>query len=487
MSKEEVQKELSHANLALKKKISLFSAIIPVIVLKLLILINALFFDWELFGSLSGQWILLISSVCAAVVGLLNECAFKCMFDEIYRGFKSIGVSLLILLTVGALSGAWLVSGIIPTMMYYGLKLLTPEIFLPLCVVISALISLITGSSWTTSATVGIAFMGIGNAMDIHLGMIAGAVISGAYFGDKMSPMSDTTNLSAIMGGSELFSHIRYMSLTTVPSILITLIIFSIMGLTIIVPESINMDELIKGIERTFVVAPWLLFIPLVVVILIFLKVKPVLALFSGVVLSLIVAVMIQPVVVKSVSETAFIALKTIIFNDVHIETGNEKLNELFSSSGILGMSNTIFLIIVAVIYGSIMDAIGAVTILTEKILSFTKSVFSLFATTVISCIGVNMVTADQYLSIVIPGKMFQQAYKDKNLAPENLSRTLEDSGTVTSVLIPWNSCGAYQSSVLGVDTLSYIPFAIFNWLSPFTTLFFAVLNIKIKELKKEK
>ncbi|GAL67897.1 Na+/H+ antiporter NhaC [Jejuia pallidilutea] len=409
------------------------------------------------------------------------------MLTEIWENLKSVFVPILILFLVGALAGTWLVSGVIPAMVYYGLQVLSPAIFLPASVVISAIISIATGSSWTTSATVGIALVGIGTALGINPGMIAGAVISGAYFGDKMSPLSDTTNLAPAMAGTDLFTHIRYMTITTVPTILVTLVVFAIISATIDTSGSADVSNLLQTIDATFNITPWLFLVPIIVIALILMKTKPLVALATGVIIAAIFAFIFQTEVLNNLGNSKLSTVITSIFTDTQISTNNEKLNELFSSGGMEGMLWTIFLIVCAMIFGGIMDGIGALSRITEALLSVATSVFGLFASTVISCLGLNAIASDQYLAIVIPGKMFKKAFEDKGLAPENLSRTLEDSGTVTSVLIPWNTCGAYQSGVLGVGVGEYFFYAIFNWMSPFTTLIFAALRIKIKQLSNSK
>jgi NhaC family Na+:H+ antiporter len=386
---------------------------------------------------------------------------------------------------VGALAGTWLVSGIIPAMVYYGLQVLSPEIFLPASIIIAAIISIATGSSWTTSATVGIALIGIGGALGIPKGMIAGAVISGAYFGDKMSPLSDTTNLAPAMAGTDLFTHIKYMTYTTIPSIVVTLIVFTILSSTIETTGNADLSNLLASIDNSFYISPMLFIVPGVVIAMILLKTKPLIALSTGVILAGIFAFTFQSEVLESLHDSEFQSIINAIITDTKIHTDNVKLTELFSSGGMKGMLWTIFLIVCAMVFGGVMDAIGALARITKVLLSIANTVFGLFASTVVSCLGLNAIASDQYLALVIPGKMFKKAYEDKGLAPENLSRTLEDSGTVTSVLIPWNTCGAYQSSVLGVGVAEYALYAVFNYLSPFTTLLFAAFRIKIRELKK--
>lgn len=474
------------------KELNIWEALTPVFVLIILLSYNVYVFgDDALSGS--NQFILLLGGAVAAVVGFLNKVSYRKMIDEVANNIKSTTEAILILLLVGALAGTWLISGIIPSMIYYGLKLLNPTIFLPATIIICAIISIATGSSWTTSATVGIALVGIGQAIGIPLGMVAGAVISGAYFGDKMSPLSDTTNLAPAMAGGELFSHIRYMAYTTIPSITITLIIFIIIGFTI-TPEGVaDTKGLLTAMEQQFYISPILFLVPAFVIYLIIRKTKPLIALLAGALLGGIFAVVFQPEVVAGIAEveqlsfnTAYMGVMKAITVDVAIETDNAMLNDLFSSGGMAGMLGTIWLILCAMVFGGIMDAIGALARISRSLLEMAQSTFSLFASTVASCLALNVTASDQYLALVVPGKMFAKAYEERGLAPENLSRTLEDSGTVTSVLVPWNTCGAYQSGVLGVSVYEYFFYAIFNYLSPFMTLLFAAFRIKIRQLNGE-
>lgn len=469
------------------KELNLLESLIPVVILMSLLAYNIFFVeDQEWFGAYTNQYILLMGGLVSAAVGFFNKVPVNTMIAEIWENWKSVFVPIVILFLVGALAGTWLVSGIIPAMVYYGLQVLSPAIFLPASVVIAAIISVATGSSWTTSATVGIALVGIGSALGIPTGMIAGAVISGAYFGDKMSPLSDTTNLAPAMAGTDLFTHIKYMAYTTVPTIIITLIVFAILSGTIETNGNTDISSLLTSINNTFYISPWLFLVPGIVIVMIVMKTKPLIALSVGVLLAAIFAFIFQGDVLSGISDSNFGAISKSILTDVKIQTDDEKLTELFSSGGVAGMIWTILLIICAMVFGGIMDAIGALAKITKELLSVATSVFGLFASTVVSCLGLNAIASDQYLALVIPGKMFKKAYQDRGLAPENLSRTLEDSGTVTSVLIPWNTCGAYQSGVLGVSVSDYFVYAVFNYLSPFMTLLFAAFNIKIRQLVKK-
>ena len=472
------------------KELNIWEALIPVFALVAMLFYNVFFVFGDDALSGSNQFILLLGAAVAAFVGFFNKVSYKQMLSEVAENVKSTTGALLILLMVGALAGTWLISGIIPTMIYYGLQILNPTIFLAACIIICAIISIATGSSWTTSATVGIALIGIGETLGISLGMTAGAVLSGAYFGDKMSPLSDTTNLAPAMAGGELFSHIRYMTLTTVPTITITLIVFTIIGFNLETTGSADVSDKLSAIQGAFNISPWLFLVPVVVIVMIIKKTPPLVALLVGTLLGGIAAIVAQPEIVTKIAEADALTFESgykgvmkAMTVDTSVETTSVELNDLFSAGGMSGMLGTIWLIICAMVFGGVMDAIGALARISKALLSLAQTTFGLFASTVASCLALNVTASDQYLALVVPGKMFSKAYKDRGLAPENLSRTLEDSGTVTSVLIPWNTCGAYQSGVLGVPVADYFFYAIFNWLSPFMTLLFAAFRIKIKEL----
>jgi NhaC family Na+:H+ antiporter len=474
------------------KELNIWEALFPVFALVAMLAFNVFVFgDDALSGS--NQFVLLLGGAIAAFVGFRNKVSYKVMIEEVAENIKSTAGAILILLMVGALAGTWLISGVIPAMIYYGLQVLNPTIFLAACLIICAVISIATGSSWTTSATVGIALIGIGEALGISLGMTAGAVLSGAYFGDKMSPMSDTTNLAPAMAGTDLFTHIKYMALTTVPTVMITLIIFIIIGFTIDTSGVADVDVLLTDVNKAFNISPWLFLVPVIVIALIIKKTPPLIALLAGTILGGTFAIIFQPEVVTQITgakELTFVAAYKGIMQAITVKTSvateNAALVDLFTAGGMSKMLGTIWLILCAMVFGGIMDAIGALSRISAFMLSLFDSVFGLFASTVFTCIGLNFTASDQYLAIVVPGKMYAKAYSDKGLAPENLSRTLEASGTVTSVLIPWNTCGAYHSGVLGVSVFDYAFYAIFNWLSPFMTLLFAALNIRIKQLVKK-
>lgn len=471
--------------------ISLKKSLIPIIILISLLFYNIISFennDW--LGEYTYHYLLISSSVIAVFLGFSENIGISHIIKRIIESIKSITIPIIILLLVGALAGTWKVSGIIPAMVYYGLNLIDPSVFLPLTLIVSTLVSLTTGSSYTTSATVGIALVAVGIAFNIPAGMTAGAVISGAYFGDKMSPLSDTTNLAPAMAGTDLYSHIKYMTYTTVPTYVITLVIFIILSFNLGISGSGEMNEinnLSQTILNDFYISPILFLIPVLVIVLAFLKIRPIIALSLGIAGAILFALIFQNNVLQSINPSHISSVFQSIFIDTEIPTDNSRIERLYNSGGMKGMLWTIYLTISAMIFGGSMDGIGALKKITDFLLNNAKTTFGLFASTAASCLGINIVASDQYLAIVIPGKMFKDAFEEKGLSAENLSRTLEDSGTVTSALIPWNTCGAYHYGVLGVSVTDYFIYAIFNWLSPVTTLFYAAFMIKIKTLSSHK
>jgi len=472
-------------------KISLIKSLIPITILISLLFYNILFFennDW--LGEFTYHYILISTSIIATIIGLSEKIKVSFVIERIFSSIKSISIPIVILLLVGALAGTWKVSGIIPAMVYYGLNMVDPSIFLPLTLIVSTLVSLTTGSSYTTSATVGIALVAVGIAFNIPAGMTAGAVISGAYFGDKMSPLSDTTNLAPAMAGTDLYSHIRYMTYTTVPTYIVTLIVFILLSFNLqinSVGEMSEINNLSETIINDFYISPILFLVPALVILLAFLKVRPIIALSFGIIGAIIFSIVFQNNILESIDPSKTSSVILSVFTDTSIPTENIRIERLYNSGGMKGMLWTIYLTISAMVFGGSMDGIGALKKITDYLLSKAKTTFGLFASTAASCLGINIVASDQYLAIVIPGKMFKDAYEEKKISPENLSRTLEDTGTVTSALIPWNTCGAYHYGVLGVSVTDYFIYAIFNWLSPVTTLIYAAFMIKIKMLASHK
>ena len=475
----------------MKKRIpTLIESFLPIIFLVIFLSINVTIFgDDALSGSI--QIVLIFSSAIASVIAFNLGFTWIEIQKGIQNSINSAIPSILILFLVGSLAGSWLLSGIVPALIYYGIQILNAKIFLFAACIICIIVSMATGSSWTTSATIGIALIGIGKALNIPEGLIAGAILSGAYFGDKMSPLSDTTNLAPAMAGSDLFTHIKYLSITTFPSIIISLIIFIIMGMTISSDVNIDNASLISSsILDKFYISPILFLVPFTVIFLIYKKIKAVPSLFVGVVLGSIFALIFQPDLVREVSgnlskdwTSLFIGIMKSLYGSISISTSNELVSDLLSSSGMYGMLGTIWLVVSAMIFGGVMDKAGFLNVISSLILKKVNSAGSLVTSTAGTCIFFNLTASDQYISIVVPGKMYSKIYKDKGLAPENLSRTLEDSGTVTSVLIPWNTCGAYHASVLNVSTLTYLPYCFFSIISPIITILIAYLKIRIKRL----
>ncbi|MBT4344536.1 MAG: Na+/H+ antiporter NhaC, partial [Flavobacteriales bacterium] len=438
------------------------------------------------------------------IVGIIYGCKWQKIIEGISNSIKSVVPAIIMLLLIGALSGTWLISGVIPTMIYYGLQILNPKIFLFATAIITAIVSLSTGSSWSTIATVGIALLAIGTAIGLPIGLIGGSIISGAYFGDKMSPLSETTNMAAAIGGVDLFDHIKYMMLTTIPSFLITIIIFLIIGFYFDTNiSSRQISQATEVIANKFNISIWLFLVPIFVIVMIIKKVSAIPALLFGTILGAIFAIIFQPSIVIEISgmsssniSSYYIGIVNSMIGDVNFNSVNTTINDIFNiaiadrsdllkSGGMYGMLNTLLLIFSAMIFSGSIEATGLLNRVAYPIVEYAKSTGSLIASTATTCIFFNLTTSDQYMSIVVPGRMYSKTYEEKKLAPENLSRTLEDSGTVTSVLIPWNSCGATQSAVLGVATLAYLPFCFFNLISPLMTIAYGYFGIKIKKLRK--
>ena len=472
---------------------TLGESLIPIAFLIALLSVNVIvvFGDEAISGS--NQIVLLLSAAVAGLVALRTGITWETMQDGIVKSISSAMSAILILLLIGSLAGTWMLSGIVPAMIYYGLQILNPTIFLFAAVVVCAIVAVATGSSWSTVATVGIALLGIGKALGLPEDIIGGAIVSGAYFGDKMSPLSDTTNLAPAMAGTDLFTHIRYMTLTTVPSIVITLLIF--LGIGFMSEEATSatgIDDVLLALDNTFTINGWLFIVPVVVIGMIVRKVPAIPALLVGALLGGLFAIIFQPQVLQEVSGGtpgafgAYTAVMRALYTDISIVTDNPMVNELLSTGGMAGMLNTVWLIICAMVFGGVMESAGMLARITQSIVQFARSTGSLIASTAVTSIFFNVTASDQYLAIVVPGRMYADIYRKRGLKPENLSRTLEDSGTVTSVLIPWNTCGATQASVLGVATIAYAPYAFFCLISPLMTILYGYLNIKIARYTSE-
>ena len=467
-------------------------ACVPVIVLVILIVIGSILFGDDLTSGPS-QIALLISAVTAALIAMFK---MKISWEKLEEGIadnfqKSAGV-FFILLAIGAITSSWMISGVVPTLIYYGLNLINPSIFLLVIFIFTTLISLILGSSWTTIGTIGIAMLSAGEIMGFDSAWLAGAIISGAYFGDKISPLSDTTYLSSSIAGVDLYKHIRYMLITNVPTLVICAIIFTIAGFMI--PSNANIDVAAESaqIASTFNVSLWLLLIPAATILMMYKKVPAFLTLFISAIISSVVAVFAQPQIVSQIvpagatlSETLSIAPIKILSMPIEVVTESPMLTELASTSGMAGMLNTVWLIMCVCAFGGIMEAGGYICAITDVMTKIIRSRTSLVGSTVGTCIISNLTLSDQYMSIIIPGKMFADIYKKEGYAPELLSRSLQDSATVTSVLIPWNSCAAMQSSVLGIPTLTYLPYCFFNILSPIVSVAVAAIGYKVTQWGK--
>ncbi len=565
---------------SMHKRPSLGFATIPILFLIVLLVLNVILFGDGATGG-ANQIALILSTALAALLCISSGFKWPTMLEGISKSIASAIPAIMILLLIGALTGTWLLSGVIPTMIYYGLELLHPGIFLFAASIISAVVSLATGSSWSTIGTVGVALLGIGEAMGFSAGLVAGAIISGAYFGDKMSPLSDTTNLAPAMAGTDLFTHIRHMARTTVPTITISLIIFLLLGLNNGNDlDAARVEKMLGLLHTSFHISPVLFLVPVSVIVLILLKVKAIPALLAGILMGVIFGLVFQPEITRSITEkytlsidasahpeiadwhwnkenrtgttvhfapgryTAYaintqkdtigavtvlipaiqkgsgsgpdspnIKIKTsmpenrnvtvacqrdeyirsaygaamlAMYGDIAVDTGDEEMNELLRSGGMAGMLGTIWLIVCAMGFGGIMEVSGMLQRITDAILVLVKSTGSLIASTAGTCLFFNLTASDQYLAIVVPGRMFSSTYRKHGLKPENLSRTLEDSGTVTSALIPWNTCGAYHSGVLGVATGDYFMYAFFNLISPVMSIIFGYMGWKISRYSPE-
>lgn len=474
-------------------------SIIPFIVLTALLTTVIVVFGTDALSGASQVVLLFGSAVVVALSMILYKTSWKVFEKAILDNITSVGTSILILLLIGAVSGSWMISGVVPSMIYYGMKIILPEIFLFATCIICALIAVMTGSSWTTIATVGVALIGIGTAQGYEAGWIAGAIISGAYFGDKVSPLSDTTVLASSSAGTPLFTHIRFMLVTTVPSFLITLTIFLIVSLTHDLPEAGNVANISNDLKSAFNISPWLLLIPVITAFLIVKKVSAIVTLFIAALIAGITALIFQPHIVGEIAsgvsaqlhdglsfKEGFKGLMISYYGPTAIDTGNPALNNLIATRGMTGMLNTVFLIIAAGTFGGTLVGSGMLQSLTEMLTRYIKRRVTMVSATVGTGIFANMITGDQYLSIILTSNLYKNLYEKRRYEPRLLSRSVEDSSTVVSVLIPWNSCGMTQATVLKVATLEYLPYCFFNIISPLMSIFIAALGYKITRKDKE-
>tara|TARA_S200000501_G_scaffold378467_1_gene441226 strand:+ start:2719 stop:4128 length:1410 start_codon:yes stop_codon:yes gene_type:complete len=459
---------------------------LPIITLIFLLFSNLIYFENTMNGP--NQIALLVTAFLGSLIALKRGYNIKEIIFGVKTSIYSSINAITILLIIGGLTSTWILSGVVPAMIYYGIELINPEYFLFSTCIICAIVSISTGSSWTTAATIGIALMSIGELLLIPRGLTAGAIISGAYFGDKMSPLSETTNLAPSVSGSSLMEHIKYMTYTTIPSIFITLICFFFIGINSNYTDiSINETKsFLDAIESKFYVGWELFTLPLIIIVLIYNGISARITLLIGLFTGLIIALLFQQELIKEINlhtnATTLSTLIETIFIGTNIQIEHDAVSKLLSKSGVLGMVWIVILVITAMIFGGVMHAGGFLKRITDLILSKSSSNLKLIQSTAGSCIFFNITTCDQYLAIVIPGRMYKEIYQDHKLHSTNLSRTIEDTGTVTSVLVPWNSCAAYHAEILSINPLAYLPYCFFNIISPFMTLLFAYFNIRIKK-----
>ena len=473
-------------------------SLIPFVVLVAALSVVIYVFGTDALSGASQVALMFAAGVTVVLAMVLYRIPWKTFEDAILDNITSVGTSIVILLLIGAVAGSWMVSGVVPAMIYYGMKVIFPEIFLFASCAISALIAVMTGSSWTTIATIGVALVGIGTAQGYEPGWIAGAIISGAYFGDKVSPLSDTTVLASSSAGTPLFTHIRFMMVTTVPSFVITLIIFLVVSLLHETPGVAQTADFANGIKDTFNVSPWLLLVPVLTALLIIKKVSAIATLFIAAVIAGVFALIFQPHILGAIASSSapdihsglsffdgFKGLFISYYGSTAIDTGNAALNALVATRGMTGMLNTVFLIIAASTFGGTLVGSGMLQSLTDALVRFVKRRVTMVASTVGTGIFANMITGDQYLSILLTSSLYKKLYQERGYESKLLSRSVEDSATVVSVLIPWNSCGMTQATVLKVATLEYLPYCFFNILSPLMSIFIAAIGFKIAKKSK--
>ena len=470
-------------------------AIIPVVVLIGMLSIVIMLFGSDALSGGSQIALLLGVAVCVLISMTCYHTPWKTFEHQMTKTIGDVSITLLILLSVGMLAGSWMISGVVPTLIYYGVQILSPSFFLVSACVICALVSLLSGSSWTTVATIGVALLGIGQALGISEAWTAGAIISGSYFGDKMSPLSDTTILASSSVRVDIFEHIRYMVLTTTPSILITLVIFLVAGLGHGSEGALHVEQYTEGLSATFNISLWTLLVPLITGILIARKVPSLVVLFVSSIIAGITAIILQPHILCQIANDPSLSTPAAIFKGLAmtyygstaVQTGFDALNDLVSTGGMAGMLNTIWLILCALCFGSVMVASGMIQSITGVIVKWVRTRLSLVTSTVGTGLFLNLTTGDQFISIVLTADMFRDVYKKEGYEGRLLSRTTEDAATVTSVLVPWNTCGMTQATVLGVPTLTYLPYCFFNILSPLTTIVVAAIGWKIKRHQEAK
>lgn len=472
-----------------EKKPRMWVAVMPIFFLVVALSLNVYYLGSDALGGASQILLIISALLCFGIAKFETGVTWAKTEQTIVKHIGDSTPAILILFMIGALSGTWMLSGVVPTMIYYGLQLIDPSTFLLTACVISAIVSVAAGSSWATVATIGVAMMGVGKALGYADGWIAGAIISGAYFGDKVSPLSETTNLAANITGTPLFKHIRYMMITTVPNFIITLIVFFVAGLMIDTQGEAQMTGFTEALKSSYMISPWLLLIPVGTFVLISKKMPTLIILMISSVVAAVVAAIFQTPINEMITgitndklAAGVMSSFQAMYGSVTVDTGYPALNELVATKGMGGMMNTVWLILAAMTFGGCMEAGGMLRSISDAMIKLMRNTFSTVGCTTFSCLFLNVTTADQYISILLPGKMFAGIYKDKGYDTALLSRTLEDSATVTGVLIPWNACGLTQATVLNVSTMTYLPYCFFNILSPITTLIIAAVGYKIKK-----
>ncbi len=459
-------------------------AMVPIAVLVLMLAMVIKVFGSDAIAGGSQIALLVASSVAALISVVVCRCKWSTLEKAIAENIKTSASAIIILLLIGAVASTWMLSGVVPTLMYYGLQIIHPKVFLAVACIICAIVAVVTGSSWTTIATIGVALMGVGEAQGFSEGWIAGAIISGAYFGDKVSALSDTTVLASSTVRVPLFEHIKYMTITTVPSFIIALIVFAVVSFTYTTDSAIHIAKLSDALEGSFNLSAWLLIVPIVTMVLIAKRLPALVTLFLSVVMACAAMVIFQPEIVCSIGGygefSTFRALMTACSTTTSVDTGDATINELVATSGMNGMLNTIWLVLCAMCFGGVMAGSGMLSALTRLFVRFVYRTVSVVASTLATGVFANLLTADQYISIIITGETFRELYEKRGLEARLLSRSVEDTATVTSVLVPWNSCGMTQSTVLGVATLTYLPYCLFNLISPLMSLLVAMVGYKI-------
>ncbi len=474
------------------EKTKIFLSFVPIIFLIISLIFVVKVFDTSVMEGASQIALLVASAVCVFIGMLFFKVPWQSFEDGIKENIANVGSAIVMLLLIGAIGGTWMLSGVVPTMIYYGMQIVNPNVFLVICCIVSAVVSIVTGSSWTTIATIGVALIGIGQSYGISTSWIAGAVISGAYFGDKISPLSDTTVIASSTVGVPLFEHIRYMMITTVPSMLISLVIFLIAGFSFEGGMRQDVGDFADALKSTFNISPWLMIIPLVTFVMILFKLPSLIVLFISAVMASVFIPVAQPQIIPHIvdisSETTTVdmikAMMISCYGDTSVVSSNAMLTELIATRGMSGMMNTIWLIICAMCFGGVMLASGMIANITNLIMRLIKRTVTLVASTVFTGIFSNVCISDQYLSIILTCNIFKDFYERNGYESRLLSRSAEDSATVTSPLIPWNTCGMTHATVLNVATLSYLPYCVFNILSPIMSIVVAAIGWKITKSK---